>query len=157
MNATSIGKRDPSAPRRRRTDPSRMRLSKAPLPVVWGVVGGAAGRVASWLLVAASATVYACGIIVIASVYTGFSVADGRPKIIAIETGVATAFVVLAATAITRPAWLLVAGLAAHGLKDFWQHRTRFVANTRWWPPFAPPRTGSLAAAITQESTSLEL
>lgn len=22
------------------------------------------------------------------------------------------------------------------GLKDLWQHRTRFVANTRWWPPF---------------------
>ena len=23
-----------------------------------------------------------------------------------------------------------------HGLKDYWQHRTQFVANTRWWPPF---------------------
>lgn len=26
--------------------------------------------------------------------------------------------------------------LVAHGLKDLWQHRTQFVANTRWWPPF---------------------
>jgi hypothetical protein len=33
-------------------------------------------------------------------------------------------------------AWVAVAGLAAHGLKDLWQHRTQFVANTRWWPPF---------------------
>jgi hypothetical protein len=74
--------------------------------------------------------------IVIASVYIGFSVADGRPKIIAIEVGVATAFVVLGAMAITGPAWLLVAGLTAHGLKDLWQHRTQYVANTRWWPPF---------------------
>ena len=23
-----------------------------------------------------------------------------------------------------------------HGLKDLWQHRRQFVANTRWWPPF---------------------
>ena len=26
--------------------------------------------------------------------------------------------------------------LAGHGLKDLWQHRSHFVANTRWWPPF---------------------
>jgi hypothetical protein len=26
--------------------------------------------------------------------------------------------------------------MAGHGLKDLWQHRTHFVANTRWWPPF---------------------
>jgi hypothetical protein len=31
---------------------------------------------------------------------------------------------------------LLVLGLAGHGLKDLWQHRRKFVANTRWWPPF---------------------
>jgi hypothetical protein len=29
-----------------------------------------------------------------------------------------------------------VVALVAHGLKDLWQHRTQFVANTRWWPPF---------------------
>jgi hypothetical protein len=26
--------------------------------------------------------------------------------------------------------------LVGHGVKDMWQDRTRFVANTRWWPPF---------------------
>ena len=31
---------------------------------------------------------------------------------------------------------LLVIGFVGHGLKDLWQHRTHFVANTRWWPPF---------------------
>ena len=62
--------------------------------------------------------------------------ADGRPNVIAVEAAVATTFVVLAEMAITGPAWLLVAGLAGHGLKDLWQHRTGFVANTRWWPPF---------------------
>jgi NADPH:quinone reductase-like Zn-dependent oxidoreductase len=56
--------------------------------------------------------------------------------VIAVETVVAAAFVVVAAAGVTGPAWLLVAGLAGHGVKDLWQHRSHFVANTRWWPPF---------------------
>jgi ABC-type transporter Mla maintaining outer membrane lipid asymmetry permease subunit MlaE len=82
------------------------------------------------------ATVYAFGLAVIAAIYVGFSVADERPRVIAVETAVATLFLVVAAAGITGTAWLLVAGLAGHGVEDFWQHRTRFVANTRWWPPF---------------------
>ena len=45
-------------------------------------------------------------------------------------------FVVAAAAAVLGPPWVIVAGLAGHGLKDLWQDRTQFVANTRWWPPF---------------------
>ena len=56
--------------------------------------------------------------------------ADGRPKVIGGETSVAFGFLVVAAAAITGSAWLLVAGLGGHGLKDLWQHRTRFIANT---------------------------
>jgi hypothetical protein len=106
-------------------------------PVAWGVVWGclqAASPLAFFWLDAA--TVYALGLALIASVYVGFSVADGRSRVIAAETGVATVFVVVAAAAVTGSGWLLVAGLAGHGLKDLWQHRTGFVANTRWWPPF---------------------
>ncbi|WP_209729839.1 hypothetical protein [Arthrobacter sp. CAN_C5] len=72
----------------------------------------------------------------IASAYIGFAVADGRIRVLLIEIGVAAAFVVVAATAITGSAWIIVASLTAHGLKDLWQHRTQFVRNTRWWPPF---------------------
>ena len=54
---------------------------------------------------------------------------------IAVETAVATVFVLAAAAAVTGPAWLLVAGLTGHGLTDLW-HRTRFVTGSRWWPPF---------------------
>jgi hypothetical protein len=36
----------------------------------------------------------------------------------------------------TRAAGLLVVAYAAHGLEDLWQHRTHFLANTRWWPPY---------------------
>ncbi|MFD1507497.1 hypothetical protein FE374_13115 [Georgenia yuyongxinii] len=101
--------------------------------VVWGVLQAASPLAFFWL---DDATVYALGLVLIAAVYIGFSVADGRGKVIAVETGVATVFVVTAAAAVTGSAWLLVAGLAGHGLKDLWQHRTGFVANTRWWPPF---------------------
>ena len=106
-------------------------------PVTWGLVFGAiqaASPLAFWWLDAA--TVYALGLVLIASVYIGFAVADGRPTVIAIETTVAAIFVIVAAAAVTASPWLLVLGLAGHGLKDLWQHRRKFVANTRWWPPF---------------------
>ena len=97
-------------------------------------VANAALPFAFWWLT--PATVYAMGLVFIAAVYVGFSVADGRPKVIAAESAVAAVFVLVAAAAVSGPAWLLVAGLAGHGVKDFWQHRTRFVTGTRWWPPF---------------------
>jgi hypothetical protein len=105
--------------------------------VYWGVavgVGQAATPLAFWWL--DPATVYALGIVVIASVYIGFAVADGRRTVIAVESTVAGVFVIIAAVAITGSPWLLVVGLVGHGVKDLWQHRRQFVANTRWWPPF---------------------
>jgi hypothetical protein len=106
-------------------------------PVLWGVVWGviqAAAPLGLWWL--DPATVYALSVALIAAVYIGFAVADGRPRVIAVETVVAAVFVVVAAAGVTGPAWLLVAGFAGHGVKDLWQHRRQFVANTRWWPPF---------------------
>jgi hypothetical protein len=106
-------------------------------PLVWGLVWGgiqaASPLVFLWL---DAATVYAMGLVLIASVYIGFAVADGRWLVIAFETNVAAIFVIIAAAAVTQSPWLLVVGLAGHGLKDLWQHRSHFVANTRWWPPF---------------------
>jgi hypothetical protein len=107
------------------------------LAVTWGFVVGVlnlAAPIALWWL--DRATVYGLSIVLIAAVYIGFAVADGRPKILVVEVLVATVFVILAAVGITETAWILVVGFVGHGLKDFWQHRTHFVANTRWWPPF---------------------
>jgi hypothetical protein len=42
-------------------------------------------------------------------------------------------------------------GLAGHGLKDLWQHRKHFVANTRWWPPFCMIVDWVVAAIIVRE------
>lgn len=117
-------------------------------PLGWGLVWGglqAASPLGFWWLDAA--TVYALSLALIAAVYIGFAVADGRPAVIAVECTVAGAFVVLAAAGVTGSAWLLVLGLVAHGFKDLWQHRTHYVANTRWWPPFCLA-VDWLAAAI---------
>ena len=106
-------------------------------PVLWGIAFGgiqAASPLGLWWL--DPATVYALSLPLIAAVYIGFAVADGRGKVLAVESAVAAVFVVIAAAAVTGPAWLLVVGLFGHGVKDLWQHRRQYVANTRWWPPF---------------------
>jgi hypothetical protein len=124
-----------AAGKRRRAVAGRGRELRT--PVLWGVVWGclqAASPLAFFWL--DDSTVYALGLVLIAAVYIGFAVADGRGTVITVETGVASVFVVVAAAAVTGSAWLLVAGLAGHGFKDLWQHRSGFVANTRWWPPF---------------------
>ena len=118
-------------------------------PVLWGVVVGAlqaASPVAFWWL--DPATVYALGLALIAAVYIGFAVADGRPPVIVVECVVAAVFVVLAAAGVTGSAWLLVVGFLGHGLKDLWQHRSHYVADTRWWPPFCLVVDWVVAAAM---------
>ena len=119
------------------------------LAIVWGVligVGQAASPLAfAWL---PPATVYALGLAIIASVYIGFAVADGRTKVVVVEISIAAAFVAIAAMAIHGSAWIVVGGLVAHGLKDVWQHRTRFVRNTRWWPPFCAAVDFTAAAIL---------
>jgi hypothetical protein len=120
--------------------------------IFWGVVVGAmqaATPLLIWWL--DSATVYAVGLAVIAAIYVGFAVADGRTRVIAVETSVAFAFVVLACAAISGTPWLLVIGYVGHGLKDLWQHRTQFVSGTRWWPPFCMFVDWVLAAIIVVE------
>jgi hypothetical protein len=118
-------------------------------PVVWGVVVGcvqAASPLAFFWL--DPATVYAFGLTFIAAVYIGFAVADGRRHVLAVEVVVAAVFVVIAAAGVTGSLWLIVAGLAGHGLKDLWQHRTGFVTGTRWWPPFCAVVDWVVAALI---------
>jgi hypothetical protein len=113
-----------------------------------GVIQAATPVVFWWL---DSAIVYALGLAAIAAIYVGFAVADGRVKVIAVESSVAFTFVVVAAAAITGTPWLLVVGFIGHGLKDLWQHRTHFVANTRWWPPFCMAVDWVVAAVIVVE------
>jgi hypothetical protein len=120
--------------------------------IMWGGAVGtvqAATPLVFWWL--NSAIVYALGLAVIAAIYVGFAVSDGRTKVIAVETSVAFTFVVVSAAAITATPWLLVIGFAGHGAKDLWQHRTHFVHNTRWWPPFCAAVDFVVAAVIVVE------
>src|SRR5918994_3188715 len=120
--------------------------------IVWGIVVGAiqaATPLAFWWL--DPATVYALGLAMIAAIYVGFAVADGRWRVIAVESGVVMAFVVIAAAGVTGPAWLLALGLAAHGLKDTWQQRSQYVSGTRWWPPFCAAVDWVVALVIAIE------
>jgi hypothetical protein len=120
--------------------------------ILWGLAIGAIQAASPigfrWL---DPATVYALELSFIAAVYIGFGVADGRPRVIAVESVVAAVFVVVAATAVTATAWILVAGYAGHGLKDYWQERRQFVANTRWWPPFCAAVDWFVAAVLIIE------
>ena len=121
-------------------------------PVLWGLLFGAlqaASPLGFWWL--PPDTLQALLLCLIAGVYIAFAVADGRPRIIAVESVVAGAFVVLAAAGVTATVWLLVAGYAAHGLKDFWQERRQYVANTRWWPPFCAAVDWLVAAVLLVE------
>lgn len=118
-------------------------------PLGWGIgvgVAQAASPLAFWWL--APSTVYAFGLVLIAAVYIGFAVADGRRVVLSVEIAVATGFVIVAAAGATGSPWLLVAGLVGHGLKDLWQHRRQFVANTRWWPPFCAVVDATAAAIL---------
>ena len=106
-------------------------------PIIWGVGVGifqAFSPLAFWWL--EPVVVWSLSVAIIAAVYIGFAVADGRTFVLATEVGVATVFVVLAAAAMKSMPWLVVIALVGHGIKDTIQHRTQFVANTRWWPPF---------------------
>ena len=117
--------------------PTLQREHSIRVPVLWGLAFGAvqaASPLALWWL--DQATVQALLLALIAAVYIGFAVADGRPKVIAVECTIAGAFVLLAAASVTGSAWLLVLAYTGHGFKDFWQERRHYVANTRWWPPF---------------------
>lgn len=121
-------------------------------PVLWGLAVGAVQAASPlafrWL---DQATIQSVLLALIAGVYIGFAVADGRPEVLAVESGVTFAFVLLAFAAVTGSPWLLVAGYAGHGLKDLWQHRTQYVSGTRWWPPFCAAVDFLVAAVLAVE------
>lgn len=100
-------------------DPDAAKLVVRTL-ALWGLVAGAiqaASPLAFWWLDAA--TIYALELVLIASIYIGFAVADGRLAVIAVESTVAAIFVIVAAAAVTVSPWLLVLGLTGHGSRIF--------------------------------------
>ena len=118
----------------------------------WGVAFGVAQAtvaMAFWWL--EPSTVHALMVALIAAVYIGLAVSDGRRNVIIAESVVVVAFFIAAASAVTVTPWLVVAMYLAHGAKDLWQHRTHFVRGTRWWPPFCLAVDFTVAAIVTAQ------
>lgn len=81
---------------------------------------------------------YPTVLIVVASYYVLFAVMGGSTPALVIELVVMSAFVVMAVVGFKRNLWLAVAGIAAHGVMDFFLHG-RIVENAgmpTWWPAF---------------------
>lgn len=113
--------------------------------VAFGVAQGAVAMAFWWL---EPSTVHALMVALIAAVYIGFAVSDGRTSVIIAESTVVAAFFIASTAAVAVTPWLVVALYLAHGAKDLWQHRTHFVRGTRWWPPFCLAIDFTVAAIV---------
>ena len=120
--------------------------------LTWGIgfgVAQAAVALAFWWL--EPSTVHSLMVALIAAVYIGFAVSDGRTRVIIVESTVVTGFFIAAALVVTATPWLIVFVYLAHGAKDLWQHRTQFVRGTRWWPPFCFAVDVTVAAIVAAQ------
>ena len=102
---------------------------------------------------------YPTVLIVIASYYVLFAVMGGTVPILIIESGVMTAFLLLAVIGFKFTLWIVVAALAGHGVFDFFHGR--IVTNPgvpEWWPAFCLAYDvcagGCLAWLLTRSKTS---
>jgi hypothetical protein len=80
---------------------------------------------------------YAAVLIVVGHYYVLFAAIGGGGSVLAVETAILAGFFALAAAGFRRSLWLLVAGLAAHGVLD--SVHGRLIANRGvpvWWPAF---------------------
>jgi hypothetical protein len=80
---------------------------------------------------------YPTVLIVIATYYILFAVMGNSTPALAMESGVAGAFLTLAVAGFKKNLWLVVGALAGHGVFDFFHHT--FIQNPGvpvWWPGF---------------------
>ena len=78
---------------------------------------------------------YSVVLIVIATLYILFAVMAGSTETLVAETIPALGFVAMAVIGFRKTPWLVVAGLALHGIFDFFHHAV--IANPGvpvWWP-----------------------
>ena len=81
---------------------------------------------------------YPTVLVVVAFYYVLFATMDGSGRVIIIESVIAGVFVVAASLGFRGSLWLVAAGLAAHGVMDFFLHG-QLVVNPgmpAWWPAF---------------------
>ena len=79
----------------------------------------------------------AVSLAVIAAVYIGFALSDGREPVKRGETGTAILFIVISLAGLWITPWFLVLGYIGHGIWD-WLHHTKHLQTdlVGWYPPF---------------------
>jgi Family of unknown function (DUF6010) len=74
---------------------------------------------------------------IIAAIYVGFAIADGRDGIKWIEISTAVIFIIVALLGLWISPWILIAGYLAHGLWDWLHHAQHIQTDVQnWYPPF---------------------
>jgi hypothetical protein len=92
---------------------------------------------------------YPTVLIVIAAYYVLFAAMSGSGRAVLVETLVMTIFVIAAVSGFKRSAWIVVGGLAGHGLLDVFH--ARVIANSGvpvWWPAFCSTYDLGAAGAL---------
>ncbi len=99
---------------------------------------------------------YPTVLVVVAFYYVLFAAMDGSGRVIIAELLIAGVFVVAASLGFRKSLWLVAAGLAAHGVMDFFHGQ--IVVNPgmpAWWPAFCGSydvaAAGYLAWRLTQD------
>lgn len=92
---------------------------------------------------------YSTVLIVVASYYVLFAVMGGSTRALILESIVMTVFAALAVAGFKRSLWLVAAGLAAHGVLDFFHgHLVENPGVPEWWPGFCGGYDVAAAACV---------
>ena len=92
---------------------------------------------------------YPTVLIVVGSYYVLFAAMGGSPRALVVESIVMSAFVLAAIAGFKGSVWLVVAGLAAHGVFDaFHAHIVHNPGVPEWWPAFCGTYDVVAAAAL---------
>jgi len=80
---------------------------------------------------------YPTVLMVIASYYVLFAAMSQSTQTVVLESGLMTAFVIAAVVGFKSSAWIIVAGLAGHGVLDAFHGKVLENAGVPvWWPAF---------------------
>jgi hypothetical protein len=92
---------------------------------------------------------YPTVLIVVASYYVLFATMAGSHRAILAEVLVMGVFVAVAVAGFNGRPWLVVAGLAGHGVFDVFHGRLRLASSMpSWWPAFCMAIDVGLAACV---------
>lgn len=108
-----------------------------------------------WLGFDRDRSFYATVLMVVASYYVLFAAMGGSMPVLVQELAVMAVFVLLAAFGALRSRWLLVLGLALHGVFDF--VHPHFIENAGvpiWWPQFCLAYDVAAAACVASMSVA---